>query len=170
VDDRSKHDHSGWEEVVLAARERARTRQALMVERFGLSGDMRYHWSMTTHRSHGRAMSRWLWSWANESLLRAVLGDIDRVRQFGEANDYPVLPWPGFNHHPELVAEARMAAASVLDADGLWVESTDDVQLHFLIHDLARAAAVVRRTSTVETQGRVGMAGRAFSVTAISSR
>jgi hypothetical protein len=45
VDDRSKHDHSGWEEVVLAARERARTRQALMVERFGLSGDMRYHWS-----------------------------------------------------------------------------------------------------------------------------
>ncbi|WP_328876871.1 hypothetical protein [Streptomyces sp. NBC_00299] len=29
-----------------------------------------------------------------------------------------------------------MVAAFVLDAEGLWVESTDDVELHFMIHDL----------------------------------
>ncbi|MEU2834662.1 hypothetical protein ABZ667_39490 [Streptomyces lavendulae] len=34
---------------------------------------------------------------------------MDQVRQFGEKNDYPVLPWPGFDHHPELVAEAHRA-------------------------------------------------------------
>ncbi|MFD8756251.1 DUF6882 domain-containing protein [Kitasatospora sp. NPDC059577] len=160
MDDHSKHDHSGWEGVVRAARERARSRQALMVERFGLSGDVQYQWSMddaqiTWSRSGtvfltGRLTligsvsvprQSWLWSWANESLPPAVLGDIEQVRQFGEENGYPVLPWPGFDHHPELVAEARMVAASVLDAEGLWAESTDDLQLHFLVHDLTLTAA-----------------------------
>ncbi|ADI04603.1 hypothetical protein SBI_01482 [Streptomyces bingchenggensis BCW-1] len=159
MDDGSKHDHSGWEAVVLAARERARSRQALMVERFGLSGDVQYDWSMddaqitwsrdgevfltgrlTMIGSVSLAQQTWLWSWANESLPHAVLGDIERVRQFGEENDYPVLPWPGFNYHPELVAEARMAAASVLDAEGLWTESMDDGQLHFMVHNLVFAA------------------------------
>ncbi|WP_327710681.1 hypothetical protein OG912_20805 [Streptomyces sp. NBC_00464] len=38
------------------------------------------------------------------------------MRQFGEENDYPVLRWPDFKNDPELVTEARMVAASVLDA------------------------------------------------------
>lgn len=158
MDDRSKHDHSGWESVVLAARERARSRQAIMVERFGLSGDVQYDWSiddaqitwsrdgkvfltgrLTVIGSVSVAQQTWLWSWANESLPHAALGDIGRVRQFGEENDYPVLPWPSFTSHPELVAEARMVAASVLDAEGLWAESTDEVQLHFMVHDLVLA-------------------------------
>ena len=159
MDDRSKHDHSDWEAVVVTARERARSRQALMVERFGLSGDVQYDWSMddaqitwsrggevfligrlTMIGSVSLAQQTWLWSWANESLPHAVLGDIERVRRFGEENGYPVLPWPGFTYHPELVAEARMVAASVLDAEGLWTESMDDVQLHFMVHDLVLAA------------------------------
>ncbi|MHC5903476.1 DUF6882 domain-containing protein [Streptomyces sp. S6] len=159
MDDRSKHDHSGWESVVLAARERARSRQALMVERFGLSGDVQYDWSLDDARitwsrdgkvfltgrltmigSVSVSQQTWLWSWANASLPHAAVGDMERVRQFGEENDYPVLPWPGFTHTPELVAEARTVAASVLDADGLWTESTDDVQLHFIIHDLSLTA------------------------------
>ncbi|MCG6498211.1 DUF6882 domain-containing protein [Kitasatospora sp. A2-31] len=159
MDDRPKHDHSGWEEVVLAARERARSRQSRMIERYGLSGDVQYDWSLDDARitwSRGGAvflagrltmigsvsLSRrtWLWSWANDSLPRAALGDIEKVRRFGEVNGYPVLPWPRFDHHPELVAEARMVAAAVLDAEGLWAESLDDVQLHFLVHDLTLAA------------------------------
>ncbi|WP_228775009.1 MULTISPECIES: DUF6882 domain-containing protein [Streptomyces] len=144
---------------MLAARERARSRQALMVERFGLSGDVQYDWSMNDARITGSrdgkvfltgrltmigsvsvAQQTWLWSWANESLPHAALGDMEKVRQFGEENDYPALPWPGFTYDPELVAEARMVAASVLDADGLWAELMDDVQLHFMIHDLALTA------------------------------
>ncbi|MFH8617290.1 DUF6882 domain-containing protein [Streptomyces sp. NPDC017979] len=159
MDDQLKHDHSGWDEVVLAARERARARQALMVERFGLSGDVQYQWSMddaqitwsrdgkvfltgrlTMIGSVSFSQQSWLWSWANESLPAAVLGDITFVRQFGEENDYPVLSRPGFKYDPELVAEARMVAASVLDAEGLWAESMDDVQLHFLVHDLVLTA------------------------------
>lgn len=159
MNDRSKHDHSDWEEVVHAARERAHTRQALMVERFGLSGDVQYDWSMDDARitwsrdgkvfltgrltvigSVSLAQRSWLWSWANDSLPPAALGDIERVRRFGEENDFPVLPWPGFQYHPELVAEARLVAASVLDAEGLWADSIDDTQLHFLVHDLELTA------------------------------
>ncbi|MFH9969670.1 DUF6882 domain-containing protein [Streptomyces mirabilis] len=159
MDDRSMHDHSGWEAVVLAARERARSRQTLMIKRFGLSGDVQYHWSMddaqitwsrdgkvfltgrlTMIGSVSLAQQTWLWSWANESLPHAVLGDIERVRQFGEENSYPVLPWPSFNYDQELVAEARMVAASVLDAEGLWAESMEDTQLHFVVNDLVLAA------------------------------
>ena len=149
------HDHSEWEAVVLAARERAGARQASMVERFGLAGDVQYHWSLDDARitwsrggtafvsgritmigSVSLPRQTFLWSWANPSLPALVLGDIDQVRDYGEANDFPVLPWKGFNYHPELVAEARVVAASVLDAEGLWTDTVDDVQLHFLVHDL----------------------------------
>ena len=150
-----EHDHSAWEAVVSAARERAAARQASMVERFGLSGDVQYRWSLDEARmtwSRGgtvflagritmiggvsRSEQTWLWSWANDTLPRAVLGEIEQVRRYGEANDFPVLPWKGFAYHPELVAEARAVAAAVLDAEGLWTETTDNMQLHFLLHDL----------------------------------
>ncbi|MGW2595306.1 DUF6882 domain-containing protein [Streptomyces sp. NPDC001515] len=155
----SSHDHSDWDEVVRAARERARSRQALMVERYGLSGDVQYDWSLDDARitwsrdgrtfltgrltmigSVSLAERSWLWAWANDSLPPAVLGDIERVRVFGETHGYPVLPWRGFAHDAGLVAEARMVAASVLDADGLWADQVDDMQLHFAIHGLETVA------------------------------
>lgn len=155
----TQHDHAAWEEAVLAARERARTRQALMVERFGLSGDVRYDWTLDDARiawsrggevfligritmigSVSLTQGTWLWSWANDSLPQAAVGDMDRVRRFGEANGFPVLPWPGFDAHPGLVAEARLVAASVLDAEGLWADTVEDTQVHFLLHDLTPPA------------------------------
>lgn len=121
MDDRSKHDHTGWDAVVLAARERARSRQALMVEHFGLPGDVQYDWSMddaqitwsrdgkvfltgrlTVIGSVSVAQQTWLWSWANGSLPHAALGDIEQVRQFGEENDYPVLPGQASTPTPDL--------------------------------------------------------------------
>ncbi|MFF3849089.1 DUF6882 domain-containing protein [Streptomyces sp. NPDC002328] len=158
VDDRAAHDRSEWEEVVHTARERARARQSLMVERFGLSGDVQYQWSLddaqftwsrdgkvfltgrlTLIGSVSVSQQSWLWSWANDSLPRAAVGDMEQVRRFGESSDFPVLPWPGFEYDPALVAEARVVAASVLDADGLWTDTVGDVQLHFLLHDLRPA-------------------------------
>ncbi|MGW2351996.1 DUF6882 domain-containing protein [Actinacidiphila glaucinigra] len=143
----------------MALRERARTRQALMVERFGLSGDVRYDWTLDDARiawsrggevfltgritmigSVSLTQGTWLWSWANDSLPQAAVGDMDRVRRFGEANGFPVLPCPGFDTHPGLVAEARLVAASVLDAEGLWADTVGDTQVHFLLHDLTPPA------------------------------
>ena len=50
-------------------------------------------------------------------LQRAKLGDIERVRRFGEENGFPVLPWPGFAYQPELVAEARLVAGQGIEGD-----------------------------------------------------
>jgi hypothetical protein len=102
-------------------------------------GEVFLNGRLTMLGSVSLAQETWLWSWANDSLPPAVLGGIDRVRRFGEANNYPVLPWPGFAYHPELVAEARLVAASVLDAELVWADATDDTHLHFLVHDLTPA-------------------------------
>lgn len=59
------------------------------------------------------------------------------MRRFGEEHGFPVLPWPAFRSDPELVAEARVVAASGLDAEGLWTDATDGLRLHFALHDLA---------------------------------
>ncbi|MFC8719449.1 DUF6882 domain-containing protein [Kitasatospora sp. NPDC057198] len=155
MEDRSEHDHAAWEELVGAARERARGRQALLGERLAPPDDVQYRWSMDEARitwsrggtafltgritmigSVSLSHRTWLWAWANDSLPAAVLGDIEQVRHYGERHGHPVLPWPGFDYHPELVAEARLVAAAVLDADALWTEHEEDTQLHFLIHDL----------------------------------
>jgi hypothetical protein len=149
------HDHSGWDAVVLAARERAAERQFAMIERFKLADNTHYQWSMEDARitwSRGGAVylsgritmigsvsaseHSWLWSWANPSLPARVVGEIDRVRRYGEANNFPVLPWEGFGSDADLVNEARVVAASVLDAEGIWTDTAGDMQLHFLIRDL----------------------------------
>ncbi|MGW6198715.1 hypothetical protein ACWF0M_21385 [Kribbella sp. NPDC055110] len=36
-----------------------------------------------------------------------------------------------------VVQEARAVSAAVPDADGLWTDQADDIQLHFLLHDLS---------------------------------
>lgn len=151
--------HAARDEVVPVVRERARTRRALVVERLGLSGDL---WYDRTPEDAGIARSRggevfltgritmiggvrltqgtWLWPWANDSPPPAAVWDMDRVRRLGEANGFAVLPWPGFDAGPGPVAEARTVAACVLDAEGLWTETVEETQPHFLLHDLAPIA------------------------------
>ncbi|TCO49423.1 hypothetical protein EV646_103401 [Kribbella antiqua] len=147
------HDHSAWEHVVQEALTRAAPRQQRLVELLG--EDVQYHWDLkqaaitwsragtvvwtarlTLIGTVSLAESSWLWSWANDSLPAAAAGDTHLVREYGEKHGFPVLPWPGFNHHPDLVKEARVVSAAVLDADALWTDQSGDMQLHFLLHDL----------------------------------
>lgn len=149
-----EHDHSDWERVVQDATTQVAARQQRLIERLG--DDAQYHWDLEqaviTWSRAGTAFctarltligtvslteSSWLWSWANDSLPAAAIGDMPKVRQYGEAHGYPVLPWPSFEHHPDLVKEARVVSAAVLDATALWTDQSGDVQLHFLLHDLS---------------------------------
>ncbi|MEU4607839.1 DUF6882 domain-containing protein [Kribbella sp. NPDC023972] len=148
------HDHSAWERVVQDAHNRAADRQQQLIDRLG--DDAQYQWDLDqgaiAWSRAGRTFctarltligtvslteSSWLWSWANDSLPPAAIGDMHAVREYGESNGYPVLPWPSFNHHPGLVKEARVVSAAVLDAAGLWTDQAGDIQLHFLLHDLS---------------------------------
>ena len=79
----------------------------------------------------------WLWSWANDSLPQAVLGDIDPVRRYGVENNFPLLTSPGFGADRKSVVQARTVAADVLDADLLWRDVSDqDLEVYFAVHDL----------------------------------
>jgi hypothetical protein len=149
-----EHDHSDWEAVVQAAHHRAAERQERLIERLG--EDAQYFWDLdqaaitwtragaefctarlTLIGTVSLAESTWLWSWANDSLPRSAVGEMDKVREYGELNRFPVLPWESFDPHPALVQEARVVSAAVLDAAGLWTDQAGDVQLHFLLHDLS---------------------------------
>jgi hypothetical protein len=149
------HDHSDWERVVHDAYERAADRQQQLIKRLG--DDAQYHWDLDqaeitwSRAGHTFCTARitligtvsltestWLWSWANDSLSPTAIGDMHHVREYGEKHDYPVLPWPSFKHHPDLVKEARVVSAAVLNATGLWTDQSGDLELHFLLHDLSR--------------------------------
>ena len=154
----SAHDHDLWESVALAALGRVQQRQAATIEQYGLSDDAQYFWSMDdatiTWSRGGREFLRgritmiasvntdrgtWLWSWANGSLPETVLGDIDLVRRYGVEHNYPLLAWPGFRADQKPVAQARTMAADLLDAELLWRDVADDVEVHFAVHDLYRS-------------------------------
>ncbi|MEV0290135.1 DUF6882 domain-containing protein [Kribbella sp. NPDC050820] len=147
------HDHSDWEDVVREATARAAAGQQHLIDRLG--DDAQYHWDLEQATiacsRHGEvfctarltllgtvslAESTWLWSWADETLPPAAVGDTALIRQCGEHHNYPVLPWPSFNHHPDLVKEARVVSSAVLDAEALWTDQSGDLQLHFGLHDL----------------------------------
>ncbi|MFD0732237.1 DUF6882 domain-containing protein [Planotetraspora mira] len=157
VDQPVAHDHELWESFVSEARDRVGQQQARMVSEHGLSGDVQYHWSMddasivwsrggrdflrgriTVIGSTDHAQQTWLWSWANDSLPQIVLGDITSVRRYGEEHDFPILVWPSFRAEQKPMAQARIIAADVLAAEGLWFEPGDEMDLHFAIHDLRR--------------------------------
>ncbi|WP_232665076.1 DUF6882 domain-containing protein [Pseudonocardia sp. TRM90224] len=155
MEERAVHDHDLWEETVAAARSRVGPRQAAMVSDHGLSGDVQYSWSMDdasmVWSRDGREFLRgritmigsvdhihrtWLWSWANDSLPPAVLGDIADVRRYGEEHAFPLLVWPNFDFEQQAVTQSRIVAADVLAAEGLWFQPGDEIDLHFAIHDL----------------------------------
>ncbi|MFG2063820.1 DUF6882 domain-containing protein [Micromonospora sp. NPDC048871] len=155
--EQAAHDHESWESLVSAARDRVGQRHAAMISDHGLSGDAQYHWSMDDatiswsrdgrDSLHGRitmigsvdhVQQTWLWSWANDSLPPAVLGDITDVRRYGEERSFPLLMSPSFRAEQKPVAQARIVAADVLAAEGLWFEPGDELDLHFAIHDLRR--------------------------------
>jgi hypothetical protein len=148
-----EHDHSAWEHVVQEAMTRAAPRQEQLIDWLG--DDAQYHWDLDQAAitwSRGGSVfcaarltligtvslteSTWLWSWANDSLPAPAVGEMRHVRKYGEAHGFPVLPWASFDHDPELVKEARVVSAAVLDAAGLWTDQAGDVELHFLLHDL----------------------------------
>ncbi|NUT35407.1 MAG: hypothetical protein HOV79_20325 [Hamadaea sp.] len=151
------HDHDAWESAALDALGRVQKRQAQMIENYDLRGDVQYHWSvddgvivwsrggtaflrgrLTLVATVNTVHQTWLWSWANDSLPDAVLGDVARVRQHGEDHAYPLLTWRSFRADQKPVAQARMVAADVLDAEGLWFDRVDDLEFHFVLHDLRR--------------------------------
>jgi uncharacterized protein DUF6882 len=132
-------------------------RQAALVTEYGLQGDIQYQWSLddatiswtrggvevlagriTLLGTVSHEAGTWLWSWANDGIPAPARGDVERVRVIGAAHEFPVLASAGFAADQRTVPAARIAAADILDADGLWLDRQDGMDLHFTLHDLRR--------------------------------
>jgi hypothetical protein len=151
------HDHDLWMSVAHAAAARVTERHRAMIEKCGLTSGsgVQYHWStddasivwsragveflrgrITSIGSVNGAQQTWLWSWANESVAPAALGNIADVRRYGIEHNFPLLVWPSFRSDQEPVYQATMVALDVLGADGLWRDHTNSLELVFAVTDL----------------------------------
>src|SRR5581483_1385786 len=120
-----------------------------MIETYDVRGDVQYQWSMdgcsisisrggkefvrgriTVVGTVSLTYGAWLWSWANDSLPPKVLGDIGAVREHGTQNAFPLLVWPSFRADHKPVTQARIVAADLLAAEGIWLDIADDLETH----------------------------------------
>jgi hypothetical protein len=148
-------DAQAWDAVVDAATERMQAKQAAMIAQ-GLSGDVQYQWSLDdctiawsrdgAEFLRGRIsllatvaveIEEWLWSWANPQWCSSpVCGDIELVRDYGIAHGFELLSAPSFQAEVAAVTSARIVAADLLGADGLWQEIGAEQHIHFAVYDL----------------------------------
>jgi hypothetical protein len=140
-------DWSAWsQEAVTLMQER----NAAWVRRYELEG-CAYEWSLNEARlvfrsdsddvvcdictigSVSRSEGTFCWAWANEAIPSCAQRALARVREFGEAQGLEALvrpEWPG--GRPEGLEMAAIAGR-ILDADGIWIEETDDLTLFFAL-------------------------------------
>lgn len=78
----------------------------------------------------------WMWSWANESVDKAVKRDIEKVKDFGEKNRFPKLTKKLFECEEEDAWTLTKAAGEVLNAKGTYRGQIQDGWVYFLITDI----------------------------------
>ena len=75
-----------------------------------------------------------LWAWANETTPAAATVGLDRVRQFGEEHDLPLLTTAEFRGDRAQGLEMVAVAGRIQDAAGAFVDRDGDVTFFFTLH------------------------------------
>jgi hypothetical protein len=151
--DESQTDWSAWSrEAVRLMQER---NDAWMRD-YGLDPGCHYDWSLDDAQlvlqaetgavvadicvvgSASGSEGTFLWAWANEAILPHARRGLERVREFGESNGLELLIKPGWTGGQAEGLEMAVVAGRVLDAEGIWIDSTDDVTLFFALSNLRR--------------------------------
>lgn len=79
-----------------------------------------------------------LWGWADPNMPEIATCLSKLVRDFGTTNDLPLLTTPKLDGgHPQAL-EAVCMAGRVLDAEGVFIDRTNEVGLYFTLHSLQR--------------------------------
>lgn len=80
----------------------------------------------------------WLWSWANDSLLRPMWEEILRVRSFGNKNGFAKLTIPKWPAEEVDGWEMAAVATKILDAQGVYRMPSERNHLFAVLHNLSR--------------------------------
>src|SRR5262249_17531247 len=73
------------------------------------------------------------WAWANESIPSQARRDLEKVRVFGEGNGLDLLTTPEWRGSRSEGLEMSAVAARLLDAAGVWIETSPDITLFFAL-------------------------------------
>jgi hypothetical protein len=83
--------------------------------------------------SVSRSEGTYLWAWANDTIPPHARRALEKVREFGERKALDLLTKPESPGDRAHGMEMAAIAARVLDAAGVWVETTGDVTLFFAL-------------------------------------
>jgi len=144
---RAEADWSTWsKEAVRLIQER---NHAWMRD-FGLGG-CQYEWNLDNAQilfrsdstevvadlcvvgSVSEAEGTFQWAWANESIPCQARRGLEKVRVFGESNGLDLLTTPEWIGSRSEGLEMSAVAARLLDAAGVWIETSPDITLFFAL-------------------------------------
>ena len=147
-----------WQGFVATCRSELRAKQATLGERFDLWQHKRWDWNQDRAEivfsndgvpavvadlafvgSLSSRSNTWMWSWANQSLAPAIVGDMALVRDHGDALDRPHLTVPIWPAEASDGWAMAAVAAHVLQADGAYRTPTDDGYLHMVLRNVRAA-------------------------------
>lgn len=75
-----------------------------------------------------------LWSWANEAVCDRARDRVHEVRAFGEKHDLGLLTTAEWEGGKSEGLEMLAIAGRILDADGVWIDTANDLTLFFTLH------------------------------------
>ena len=138
-------DWSAWSQEAVAL---AQARNEAWQSRFGLV-DARYAWDLERGEIvFQRALDdvvanlclmgtiaggAFVWAWANDSIPVTATGRIELVRAFGYEHELTLLTTPSFPSDRAKGLELLAVAARVQDAEGAFLDSTDDAVVLFTL-------------------------------------
>lgn len=79
-----------------------------------------------------------LWAWANASIPAVSTERLSEVQAFGQANGLGLLTEREFDGDHGAAVEMLAVSGRVLDAQGFWIDSSDDTSLYFLLFQAPR--------------------------------
>lgn len=139
-----------WSEWSREAVELMRRRNLAWQTRFELTSEP-FHWDLasatlrferatdvvaaalcvvgTTSISEGT----FLWAWANEGIPSVATAGLERVREFGVANELMLLTTPEVRGTRSDALEILATAGRILDAEGVFSAPSGDVTCYFVL-------------------------------------
>jgi len=134
-----------WQDFIDSCAAELRVKQDRLGDVFDIPHHDRWHWSqeraeivfsndgvpvvtatITFVGSLSTRSNTWLWSWANQSLEPAVVGNMARVRDVGEALNRPHLEVPTWDADESDGWAMTAIAAHLLDAEGAYRTGKDN--------------------------------------------
>lgn len=119
----------------------------------------------------GSASERtFLRAWGNETIPPHARRGLERVREFGESNALGLLiqpEWPGGRAEG---LEMAAVAGRILDAEGIWVEPSEDVKLFFALSRLRKTPHQARARARLGAYACAGLRTALAAQTHASAR